>query len=362
MRIIITGGGTGGHLYPALAIGHEFAKLGAEVRYIGSVNGIEKDIMKHEVFKADFLPVEGIRNKNLFTMPKALFNLVKSGRMAKKLVADFKPDLIIGTGGYASFPVLKAGINLGCKTLIHEANAEIGKANATLIPQVDCLCLTYKTTVSQIKNCKNIRITGMPIRDAILTSDYEAGGKYIGVDDDTLVVTVTGGSQGSHHINEAMAAYYRQMSRGRKVLFYHIVGKLNRDDASAIAGFPHVIVKEYEDNKDMVLSRTDIVVSRAGSSFLAEIAAKGITGVLVPYPFSHGHQEKNAAYYQSVGAASMVLDKDLPTSLFTALDDLIDNESKRRAMSEAMAAEGRPEALSNIVKAGLELLKENKRN
>lgn len=360
MRIIITGGGTGGHLYPALAIGHEFAKLGAEVRYIGSENGIEKDIMKNEVFVSDFLPVEGIRNKNLFTMPKAVLKLAKSYRQAKKLVRDFAPDLIIGTGGYASFPVIKAGIGLGCKTLIHEANAEIGKANANLGARVDCLCLTYKTTAKQIKNCRNLKITGMPVRDSIKTTHAQVGAEYLGVDDDTLVVTVTGGSQGSHHINEAMAAYYRQMPQGRKILFHHVVGKLNPNDAEAIGGIEGVQVKEYEDKMDVVLGRTDIVVSRAGSSFLAEVSLKGIPGILVPYPFSHGHQEKNAAYYQQAGAAIMVLDKDLPQPLFTALDELITDVAKRQAMAKAMSREGRPDALAKIVKAGLELIKEIK--
>ncbi|MDO4542070.1 MAG: UDP-N-acetylglucosamine--N-acetylmuramyl-(pentapeptide) pyrophosphoryl-undecaprenol N-acetylglucosamine transferase [Bacillota bacterium] len=361
MRIIITGGGTGGHLYPALAIGHEFAKLGAEVRYIGSCNGIEKDVMKKEVFVSDFLPVEGIRNKNLFSMPKALFNLARSYKMAKKLVRDFAPDLIIGTGGYASFPVIKAGIGLGCKTMIHEANAEIGKANANLGARVDCLCLTYKTTAEQIQSCKNIKITGMPVRDSVKTTDPIAGTEYIGVDDDTLVVTITGGSQGSHHINEAMAAYYRQMPTDRNILFYHIVGKINGADAELVKGLKNVRVKEYEEKMDLVLSRTDIIVSRAGSSSLAEISIKGIPGILVPYPFSHGHQEKNAAYYHNSGGAIMVLDKDLPQGLFEALDTVIENADKRNTMSKAMAAEAKPEALAKIVEVGLALIKEDQK-
>lgn len=358
MRIIITGGGTGGHLYPALAIGHEFAKLGAEVRYIGSTNGIEKDIMKNQVFAADFLPVEGIRNKNLLTMPKAVFNLVKSYRKAKKLVKSFAPDLIVGTGGYASFPVIKAGISLGCKTLIHEANAEIGKANANLGAKVDCLCLTYKTTAEQVKNCKNLKITGMPVRSSVNAVNPKKAKEYLGVSDSTLVVTVTGGSQGSHHINEAMAAYYKQMPKGRDILFYHIVGKINGDDAKALEGLENVRVKEYEEKMDLVLGRTDIVVSRAGSSFLAEIAIKGIPGVLVPYPFSHGHQEKNAAYYHNNGAAIMVLDKDLPNPLFKGLEQLIEDKAKRKAMAAAMAKEANPDALEKIVKAGLDLIKQ----
>ncbi|MEG1497041.1 MAG: undecaprenyldiphospho-muramoylpentapeptide beta-N-acetylglucosaminyltransferase [Clostridiales bacterium] len=357
MRIIITGGGTGGHLYPALAIGHEFKKLGAEVYYIGSEKGIEKDIMKNEVFKADFLPVEGIRNKNLLTLPGALVNLAKSYIMAKKLVKKFNPDLIIGTGGYASFPVIKSGASLGVKTLIHEANAEIGKANANLGAVVDCLCLTYKTTGEQIKSCKNMKITGMPIRESVKDATAAQGQEYLGIDKNTFLVTITGGSQGSHHINEAMTQYYSQAHSDKKVLFYHIVGKQNTEDAKAIANIPNVRVKDYEEKMDLVLARTDLVVGRAGASFLAEVSMKGIPAVLVPYPFSHGHQEKNAAYFHNIGAGYMVLDKELPQPLFAALDKLIADDVYRHTMGEKMANEAKGDALAKIVEAGLSLIK-----
>lgn len=356
MKVIITGGGTGGHLYPALAIGHSFADLGAEVHYIGSVNGIEKYVMNDDIFPTELLPVEALRGKKPLAMLKSLFQLELSYRKAKKAVKAFSPDLIIGTGGYASFPVLKAGQKLGVKTLIHEANAEMGKANAGLAKNADCLCLTYETTAA-VKDCKNILVTGMPIRESVKGATAEAGGKYLGIDEDTLLVTVTGGSQGSHHINEAMAAYYEKWNSEKKVLFYHIVGKQNTEDAKALKKYPFVRVKDYETNMDLVLARTDICVGRAGASFLAEIAMRGIASILVPYPFSHGHQEKNAAYFHEMGAAYMVLDGDLPKPLFRALDELIDDEEKRNRLAAAMRKEAKANALEEIVKAGQRLMK-----
>lgn len=357
MRLIITGGGTGGHLYPALAIGHAFQERGAEVRYIGSQGGIEKDIMKNGEFPTDLLPVEAMRNRSLMTLPKGVYRLLRSRSQAKRIVKEFAPDLIIGTGGYASFPVLDAGVSLGVKTMIHEANAEMGKANERLATKVDCLCVTYQSTARQIKNAKNVKITGMPVRDSVKISTREEGGKYLGIDDNTLLVTITGGSQGSHHINEAMAEYYKQYHSKKNILFYHIVGKQNNADGTAVEHAPHVRVKSYEERMDLVLARTDICVGRAGASFLAEVAVKGIPAVLVPYPFSNGHQEKNAAYFDGIGAAKMVLDRDLPGGLVEALNRLIDDEVYRKEVGQKMLGEAKADALDKIVEAGMALVR-----
>lgn len=357
MRLIITGGGTGGHLYPALAIGRAFQKRGAEVHYIGSRCGIEKDIMKNSDFPTDLLPVEAMRNKNLLTLPRGVYHLMRSRSQAKRIVKQFAPDLIIGTGGYASFPVLDAGVSLGVKTMIHEANAEMGKANERLAAKVDCLCLTYQSTARQVKNTKNVKITGMPVRESIKTSTREQGADYLGINDDTLLVTITGGSQGSHHINEAMAAYYEHYHGTDNILFYHIVGRQNTSDGTAVEHIPHVRVNTYEERMDLVLARTDICVGRAGASFLAEVAVKGLPTILVPYPFSNGHQEKNAAYFDGIGAANMVLDRDLPDGLIQALDRLIENETYRKNMGKKMLGEAKADALDKIVEAGIALLK-----
>lgn len=358
MKVIISGGGTGGHLYPALAIGRAFREKGAEILYIGSAYGIEKNIMPNEEFPFALLPVKGLRNKNIFVLTKNAYLVLKSSQMAKKIVADFKPDLIIGTGGYASFPVLRAGEKLGVKTMLHEANAEMGRANQELAALADCLCLTYPDTAKYVKDAKKILLTGMPVRDSIKTANREEGAKYVGIDDDTLLVTVTGGSQGAHHINLSMAEYYKNYREKQKVCFYHIVGKMNKDDALLLR-YPFVQVKEYEQKMDLVLARTDICIGRAGASFLAEIAVKGVPTILVPYPFSNGHQEKNAAYYDGKGAAKMILDGDMEDKLSPVLDRLIEDESYRQGMRGKMYGEAKSDALQRIVDAGLSLIKEN---
>ncbi|MBR5329585.1 MAG: undecaprenyldiphospho-muramoylpentapeptide beta-N-acetylglucosaminyltransferase [Firmicutes bacterium] len=357
MKVIISGGGTGGHLYPALAIGRAYAKEGAEILYIGSEFGIEKTIMPHQEFRYELLPVKGFGSKNPLTLLKNANLVRKSTARAKKLVAEFKPDLIVGTGGYASFPVLRAGEALGVKTMLHEANAVLGKANKQLAAMCDCLCVTYAETGSQVK-AKKVAHTGMPVREAIVTATREEGAAYLGVDDDTMVVVITGGSQGAHHINVAMADFYKQYQpeEGKKVLFYHIVGKLNKGDADMM-DYPFVQVKEYEDQMDKVLARADVCIGRAGASFLAEIAVRGVPTILVPYPFSGGHQEKNAAYYDRCGAAKMVPDGDMAEQLTPALMKMIGDADYRAALSARMAEEGRPGALGEIVRLGMELVK-----
>lgn len=357
MKVIISGGGTGGHLYPALAIGRAFREKGAEILYIGSEYGIEKNIMPNEEFRYELLPVKALRNKNIFILTKNAFLVLKSFQQAKQIVADFQPDLIVGTGGYASFPVLWAGAKLGVKTMLHEANAEMGKANQQLAAFADCLCLTYSETAKYVKDAKKIILTGMPVRESIKTAVRDEGAAYVGIADDTLLVTITGGSQGAHHINMAMADYYKTYREKKKVLFYHIVGKMNKDDA-ALLSYPFVRVREYEQKMDSVLARTDICIGRAGASFLAEIAVKGIPAILVPYPFSNGHQEKNAAYYDGKGAAKMILDAALRDKLAPALNRLIEDESYRWQMGEKMRGEDRGDALQHIVDAGCALIKE----
>lgn len=357
MKVMISGGGTGGHLYPALAIGRAYAKEGAEIFYVGSAFGIEKTIMPQEEFAYQLLPVKGLGSKNPVVLAKNLLLVGKSFRMAKKLVAEFQPDLIVGTGGYASFPVLRAGEAMGVKTMLHEANAAMGKANMELAALADCLCVTYADTAKQVKNAKKILWTGMPVRESVKTAAREEGQAYLGIDDDTLLVTVTGGSQGAHHINVAMAEFYKAYAPEKKILFYHIVGKGNVADGEEM-NYPFVRVKPYEEQMDLVLARTDICIGRAGASFLAEIAVRGIASILVPYPFSGGHQEKNAAYYDHCGAAKMVLDGHMSAELGPALTALIDDGAYRLRLGSRMAEEARPDALERIVAAGYDLVKE----
>ncbi|MBQ1252412.1 MAG: UDP-N-acetylglucosamine--N-acetylmuramyl-(pentapeptide) pyrophosphoryl-undecaprenol N-acetylglucosamine transferase [Firmicutes bacterium] len=354
MKVVISGGGTGGHLYPALAIGRAYAAKGAEILYVGSEFGIEKNIMPSQEFQYKLLPVKGFGSKNPVTLVKNACLVRKSTAMAKKIIGEFQPDLIVGTGGYASYPVLRAGVALGVKTLLHEANAVLGKANKRLAAMADCLCVTYADTAEGVKANK-VLVTGMPVRESIKDATRDMGAEYVGIDDDTLLVTVTGGSQGSHHINVALADYYKQYEDNGKVLFYHIVGKLNKDDAELVK-YPFVRVKEYEEQMDKVLARTDICVGRAGASFLAEIAVRGVPTVLVPYPFSGGHQEKNAAYYDKCGAAKMVLDGDLAEKMKPTLDEMIADAELRERIGKRMAVEAKPEALEVIVDAGLELI------
>ncbi len=354
MKVIISGGGTGGHLYPALAIGRAYRDLGAEILYIGSEFGIENKIMPGGEFAYRLLPVRALRGGSLLSLPKSAAMVAHAFREAKKIVREFAPDLIVGTGGYASFPVLRAGEALNVPTLLHEANAEMGKANLELAKKAAAVCVTYADTAKQLKNEANVFLTGMPVRESVVTADREEGGRYVGIGGDTLLVVITGGSQGAHHINEAMKDYYRRYD-GKNVLFYHIVGRLNKTDLPDL-DFPFVAAREYEDRMDLVLARADVCVGRAGASFLAEIAVRGIPSILVPYPFSHGHQEKNAAYYDGRRAARMVLDGDMAESLGPALDSFIGDAALRAEVGANMAKEARADALKRIVEIGLELM------
>lgn len=358
MRIIISGGGTGGHLYPALAIGRAFRDKGAELLYVGSSHGIEKEIMPGETFAYQLLPVMGISKKNGLKLAKSLWFVQKSYGMAKKIVREFKPDLAIGTGGYAAYPILKAAAAYGAKTMVHEANAELGLANRRLAPVVDCLCLNYSNTAQSIHNAKRIELVGMPIRGSIKSASRKEGGVYTGAGTDRLLVVVTGGSQGSQHINEAMAGIYRDFGQRQDICFYHITGRPHLEACAGYGHYGNVKLIDYEERMDLVLARTDICIGRAGASFLAEISCRGLPAILVPYPYSGGHQEKNAAYFEGKGAALMVLDRDLPQGLERKFARLAGDEVLRAQMAAAIKKEARTDALERIVKIGLGLLRQ----
>ncbi len=342
MRIIVSGGGTGGHLYPALALGRAFREAGAEVLYVGSTYGLEKEAMAKEDFPYRLLPVAGIHKKVGLSLLQSIWRVHRSYLLAKNIVAEFRPDLVVGTGGYAAYPTLRAAAAAGAKTLIHEANAELGLANRKLAPLVDCLCLHYSDTAHAVKNAKRIEVVGMPIRQSVKDATREEGGTYLRLKEDRLLVTVTGGSQGSQHINAAMAEIYKRYGHRDDLFFYHIVGRNNLQETQAYKSYAHVRCVGYEERMDLVLARSDLCIGRAGASFLAEIAVKGIPAILVPYPFSGGHQERNAAHFADQGAALMVLDRELPGGLMEKFEQMVERPQCRAAMAEKIKRRPKP--------------------
>lgn len=369
MRVMISGGGTGGHIYPALAIAEAIGEAHPQSRvlYAGNPGGMEHKLA--EAAGYDFLPlsVAGLSGKNPFTLVKVLLKNLLGLRQAKRAIRSFKPDLVIGTGGYACGPLLLAAEKLGVPTLLHEQNAVMGKTNRILSGKVSVLCLTFP--IKDLPEAVAARAvqTGLPVRRAILAADKTIGREKLGLAADKPVLLVTGGSQGARHLNQAVCeAAPGLLDRGVQIV--HLCGdKLYEETAAMLRqkniayqtpkqgeapeGAGGYLLLPYLEHIEHALAAADVVVGRAGASFLAELAAIGRAAVLVPYPFAAGdHQAYNAACFAEAGAAEVIKDAELSAAeLSAALQKTLFDIQLNKEMARASAALGEKNAAAKIL-------------
>ena len=352
LKVILAGGGTAGHVNPALAI-MEIIKEhrpDAEFLYVGTPNGIEKDL----VAKAglDFAPMDvaGFQRKISFENLKrnltALKYLAASGKRAKKIINDFKPDIVIGTGGYVSGPIVRQAAKMGVKTAIHEQNAFPGVTTKLLSKSVDKVMLTVEKAKDYIDAKEKCVVTGLPVRSGFSTKKLskEEARKQLGLDDSICILS-TGGSLGAGKINETVAdliAWYEE--NGVKVNHIHSYGKNGRatfvpdllSKGVKLADHPNYIVKEYIDNMPVCMAAADLIISRCGAGALTEIQAVGCGSVLVPSPIvAETHQYHNGKVLCDAGAAVMFEQKDLTGEiLIKTVSELIADPDKLNELSE----------------------------
>ncbi|MBQ8624275.1 MAG: undecaprenyldiphospho-muramoylpentapeptide beta-N-acetylglucosaminyltransferase [Oscillospiraceae bacterium] len=352
LKVILAGGGTAGHVNPALAI-MEIIKEhrpDAEFLYVGTPNGIEKDL----VAKAglDFAPMDvaGFQRKISFENLKrnltALKYLAASGKRAKKIINDFKPDIVIGTGGYVSGPIVRQAAKMGVKTAIHEQNAFPGVTTKLLSKSVDKVMLTVEKAKDYIDAKEKCVVTGLPVRSGFSTKKLskEEARKQLGLDDSICILS-TGGSLGAGKINETVAdliAWYEE--NGVKVNHIHSYGKNGRatfvpdllSKGVKLADHPNYIVKEYIDNMPVCMAAADLIISRCGAGALTEIQAVGCGSVLVPSPIvAENHQYHNGKVLCDAGAAVMFEQKDLTGEiLIKTVSELIADPDKLNELSE----------------------------
>lgn len=365
MRLMISGGGTGGHIYPALAIAEALGRKypGSSILYAGNPAGMEHRLATAAGY--DFLPlsVAGISGKNPVKLAAVLAKNVAGVQQAKRAIRKFAPDLVVGTGGYACGPLLLAATKLGVPTLLHEQNAVMGKTNRILSSRVSRLCLTFPIKDLPADVAKKAVLTGLPVRSAILSADRKQGQRCLGLDENRPVLLVTGGSQGARSLNMATAEVApRLLERGVQVV--HLCGeKLFDETAAALkaqgvahsgeAGAVYQLLP-YLEHIEQAFAAADVVAGRAGASFLAELAAIGRAAVLVPYPFAAGdHQSHNAACFADAGAATVLKDAELNgDSLWAALQTpLFDIQLNQQMASAARGLGSRTAAESILAEA-----------
>lgn len=339
MKIVIAGGGTGGHIFPAVAIGHALQRLrpGTELLFVGANGKMEMEKVPQEGFKIVGLDIAGFNRSNLLKNLALPFKLWKSRQQANKVISDFKPDAVVGVGGFASFPMLYAAQGKGIPTLIQEQNSFAGKSNKILGRKAKAVCVAYDG-MERFFPKEKIMITGNPVRASIAQANisHEEGLSAFGLDNGKKTILVVGGSLGARTINEAIAAHIDEiMSWGVQLIWQ--TGKLFLEEGKkATAKFDKgIVVQEFIRNMEYAYAAADMVVSRAGALASAELCIAGKPVIFVPYPFAaEDHQTSNAMALVEHNAAMIVKDNEARTALVQKLKMLVQDENMQLIMAQ----------------------------
>ncbi len=359
MKIIISAGGTGGHIYPALAILKKFQEKekNLEVIYIGTHDRMEKDIIPNMGIKYIPLEIYGFSKKKLFRDFKNIFLIRKAMKKCLKIMEKFKPDVVIGAGGYVTYPVIRAAHKLGIKTFIHEQNSVAGKSNITLAKYVDLVGVSFKNSEDYFKTAKKVVYTGNPCGENALVAKKIPKSTYGFKESDKLIIIVAG-SQGSSSLNEKFQAFLKLVENEEYKVLY-ITGKNLYDDFIKDNVFPkNVKVVPYVDNLAGLMKNAYLIISRAGASTISEILALKIPSILIPSPYvANNHQYYNALDLVNMKVAELIEEKRLDSNLIQVTINEIINTKKYVEMKRNLEKLNIKEASTIIYEEIKELLK-----
>lgn len=329
MRILISAGGTGGHIYPALAIIEGFKKYDKdlEVLYIGTKNRMEKDIVPKNGIPYYGIEIYGL-SKNIFKDIKDVLLIFKAKKEIKKKILEFKPDVVLGIGGYVTYPVLSVAKSLHIKTFIHEQNAIPGKTNKMISKYADIIGISFKESAKYFPN-RNVLYTGNPTGIRALNTP-KITKSSLGLNDDKPLVVVVCGSLGSETVNNAMKGYLKTLENKDYQVVY-ITGKNLYEEFVKIKYPKNVKVLPYLDNLTGLLKETDVLVARAGASTIAEVLSLKVPTIFIPSPYvANNHQYYNAVSLKNDNLALMLEEKDLSIPNITKnIEDLLYNKDKQ---------------------------------
>jgi UDP-N-acetylglucosamine--N-acetylmuramyl-(pentapeptide) pyrophosphoryl-undecaprenol N-acetylglucosamine transferase len=373
MKVIFTCGGTAGHVNPALALAGYLREKqpDAEILFVGAERGLERDLIAHtdypfrtvniSSFHRSFKPRE-IRH-NLVSVR----NLLHAKREADAILDDFRPDLIVGTGGYASYPIVRYGAKRGIPTAVHESNVVPGLTTRRLEPHADRILVGFEDCRAHYKHPDKVVVTGTPVRGDFFTQTKQEAKRKLGVDDARPLIVSFWGSLGAGKMNRMMAEFLSLEAAHEPFHHIHGVGTLSWDMMRAelaargveLAAHPSLDVREYIYDMADVMRAADLVLSRAGASTIAELTALGVPAILVPSPnVTNHHQEKNANALGSHGAALVLAEEGLDgKQLFAAASGVLRDGEKREAMERSMASLGVKDATERIYETVTSLLR-----
>ena len=378
MKIVFTCGGTAGHVNPALALAGliKERKPDSEILFVGAHRGIEKQLIESAGWP--FRAVE-ISSFHRSLAPKeikhnliSLRNLLRSPGEAKALLKEFPADLVVGTGGYASYPMIRAASSLGIPTAVHESNAIPGLTTRLLENHADLIMVGFEECRKNYRHPDKVLVTGTPVRGDFFRLTRKQAKQKLGMDDGRPLIVSFFGSLGAAEMNRETARFLALEARNG-LPFHHVhgagaigcqrMGGYLRDEKVDLSRTPELEVREYIQNMSELMRAADLVICRAGASTISELTALGVPAVIIPSPnVTHNHQESNARVLADAGGAVMILEKDSSGQrLYDTACDILHDEARRKAMSAAMSSLGTIDAAEKILDAVMALVRSGKK-
>lgn len=358
MKIIVSAGGSGGHIYPALSIIHELQKRekNLEVLYIGTHNRMEKDIVPKEGIRYEALEVYGF-NKNIKRDIKNIFLLNKATKKCIQIMRDFKPDVVIGVGGYVTYPVIKAASKLNIKTFIHEQNSRPGKVNYFVSKYASVVGVTFKSSIPYFKKSKKVIYTGHPSLDG--AKNVEAIDKTtLGFKKDKPLVLYVAGSLGSSSLNQKMIDFLNSDLHNSYEILYIVGNNVSLEDFEAkIINKKGVKIVSYFENLTRIMASSDLVISRAGAGSLFEVIALNKPSIVIPSPnVANNHQFYNAKELVDNGVITLLEEKDITKEVLAErINLLLNNKQEVEKLRKNMGVYNEIKTLDVIYKTIKEL-------
>lgn len=372
MKFLFAAGGTGGHINPALAVAGEIRENypDSEILFVGTKDKMESRLVPQAGFDFATISISGFQRKlsvkNFFKNIRTLFYLISSSFQTCKIIRTFKPDVVIGFGGYVSGPVLRCAYKMGIPTAIHEQNAFPGVTNKALAKNVDKVMITVESVRKYFQPKNECVLTGLPVRGEMLRADRDFSRAQMGIKDDEVLILSMGGSLGAKAVNEAAVELISKRADEKGYRFLHSMGRYGlwvpdkiKENGVDLDNHQNIEIREYISDMDVCMSAADIVVCRAGASSLSEIEALGKASILVPSPnVAENHQYHNAMALVNNGAAIIIEEKDLTGDrLIKEVDELVRNKEKRDKIGENARKMAMPDAKKRIADIVVELAK-----
>lgn len=362
-RIVFAAGGTGGHIYPAIAVADELKKLNEkiDIRFIGAKGRIEEKIVPENGYKLETIEVTGFKRSLSLKNISTAYKIIKALKDARKILANFKPEIVFGTGGFVSGPVLKSAVKLGIPCVIEEGNYYPGVTVKLLSSSVNKVILNFDGTKKYLKRQDNIEVMSYPVRENMARIAKADALKQYGLNPNNKTLFVFGGSQGANSINSALLKCWKNLVNSDIQIIWQTGDSDYNKISSVVSSDQNIKVFKYINNIDTAYSACDLVLCRAGVSTIMELASFMLPVVFVPYPLaSENHQEKNARALVEKNAAGIILDNELNEKLEYTILNLVNDTKKLAVMSENIKQFADPKAATKIAQMLMQMVNQSK--